>query len=426
MVSHKNPYTTDEICVIPNHLEYAKYKGKLGANDIENEKELCSISLYLEGPSEQTGGAAVCPKVNNTSAGIEFQTIPVGQTKEELEGSSKCGYHRTTSKLGSFRTTDNDRTCTYAPGAMFTYHLSRVLGDILNVPVMVLRTVAIPKFQEVAERALSMRINSNLRRGYQNYLNAFSSPTRWDYKKYIFTSDYLQVFGVIKAPVKGDTKLSAWTEYMSSERFESLESIRQIFSSQDAKRLFGETFNKQSLQSLEMARDYSDLIVLDQLTSQADRYTGSNLSSLDYYYYIDNDKRLKSVKKRSVDKGKTPMPENAILVKRLVANDNDCTFVNGNTNAKRGYVGRLRHMHPQTYQGVLRLAKAWKENSKLNEFMSQDLGMDSRYISKFAENLLSVEKSLKQNCLDKSLHLDLDPQLHFFGVQSSDNCELTE
>jgi len=413
-----------EICVIPKHLAGAKYRGKDDAKDREAEQELCSYDLNKSGPTVQDKGVAACPKVNNTSTAIEFQEIVKGGTKAELESPAKCGFTRETKTLTKFKTSDNDRTCTYAPGAILTYHLSRYLGDVLRVPAAVIRTVDISTMQRVAATALKMRINGNLRKGYQNYVDAYRDPTRWDYSSWIFTSDYKQYYGFLRDKVKGDTSMPGWTENIAGERFESMQATRDAFSSASIRDLFGSSLSQAGLQRLQLARDTADLIVLDQLTSQADRYTGLNMAAIDLYYFRDGEKALSSIEKNKVDKGEKPKPEGAILVKRMVAKDNDCTFVNGNTNAKRGYVANLRHMHPATYAGVQRLAKAWAVDSSIKDFLAIEAGMTAKHITTFGTNLTSVAQTLRSNCDSGLLKLDLDPEAHFLGAESKKGCDL--
>src|ERR1700733_2404680 len=42
----------DELCVIPKHLPFAKYRGKDGAKDIADEKKLAGYDFYKAGPAE--------------------------------------------------------------------------------------------------------------------------------------------------------------------------------------------------------------------------------------------------------------------------------------------------------------------------------------------------------------------------------------
>ncbi len=422
-LSYSSPSGAKEICVVPKHLAGADYRGKEGAKDRESERELCAHNLYLPGPTTADRGVAACPKVSSTSAAIEFQEIVEPGSKAKLESAASCGRTRVTDNLTKFKTSDNDRTCTYVPGAMLTYHLSRYLGDVLQVPVMVLRTVDISTMQKVATQAVKMSINGLLRRSYQNYIDAYRDPARWDYASWIFTNDFKQHYGYLRDKVKGDSVHSGWVENLPSSAFEKIEGVKDIFASTPASSLFGGTLSQLSLQRLQTARDYADLIVLDQLSSQSDRYSGQNLASVQYYYYKDENQKLKSLEKRKVDKGEKPLPEGALLVRRMASIDNDCTFVNGNTNAKLGYAARLRHLHPRTYAGVMRLAKAWTADSSVKDFLATELAMSPKHIASFEKNLMSVADSLRANCKSGALKLDLDPEVQFLGAENKANCD---
>ncbi|MEO5668876.1 MAG: hypothetical protein ABIR96_12520 [Bdellovibrionota bacterium] len=412
-----------EICVVPKHLPGAEYRGKDGAKDRDRERQLCSYDLHKDGPTSETHGVGACPKISSTSASIEFQELVAANTKESIESIEKCGRERPTDKLTKFKTTDNDRTCTYAPGAMLTYHLSRYLGDILEVPAMVLRTIDLDVMQKVAVNATKMKINGVLRKSYQNYIDAYRDPSRADMASSIYTSDLKQLFGFLRDNVKADFTHPGWVDGVQGGAFEGMEGVRDAFSSTPAATIFGKQLSQVSLQRLQTARDYADLIVLDQLSSQSDRYTGLNLGGVNYYYFRDGDKNLSSVEKRKVDKGEKPLPAGALLIRRVVSKDNDCTFINGNVNAKLGYTARLRHINPKTYAGVQKLARAFTADSQIKDFMLTDLNMAQRYIDIFAKNLSSVSDTLRENCRSGALKLDLNPEANFLGAESAQSCE---
>jgi hypothetical protein len=298
------------------------------------------------------------------------------------------------------------------------------LGDILHVPVVVMRTVDAGVMQKTAALAVTMKTNGAIRKSYQNYLEAARNPAAWSYASWIYTNDYKQHYGYLRGKVKGDFSHPGWTDNVQGAKFESMEATRDVFAADSASRLFGKTLDQASLQRIMAARDYADLIVLDQLTSQADRYTGMNLAAVNYYYFNDPAKGLTSVEKRKVDKGEIAKPAGALLIRRVAAKDNDCTFVNGNTNARANYVGRLRHLHPRTYQGVLKLAKAWNEDPTLKQIVSQDLNMSPKHMATFESNLTSIAETLRANCNSGALQLDLDPKVQFMRAPAPKGCEI--
>ncbi len=111
------------------------------------------------------------------------------------------------------------------------------------------------------------------------------------------------------------------------------------------------------------------------------------------------------------------------MIRRMVAQDNDCTFVNSNTNAKRAYVARLRRLAPRTYAGVQSLARSWDADATLKNFLLEDLAMSPRYVATFEKNLKSVAQTLRANCRSGLLRLDLDPEAHFLGRTAAPTCE---
>ena len=67
----------DEICVIPKHLPFAKYRGKDGAKDIADEKKLAGYDFYKAGSAE-SGVIATVPKRTSTSAAVDVYEIAAG------------------------------------------------------------------------------------------------------------------------------------------------------------------------------------------------------------------------------------------------------------------------------------------------------------------------------------------------------------
>src|SRR5215210_7714079 len=79
----------DEICVVPKHLPFAKYRGKDGEKDIADEKRLASYDFYKSGPAD-SGVVAIIPKRTSTSAAVEVFEIPAGTNKPENTTASYC------------------------------------------------------------------------------------------------------------------------------------------------------------------------------------------------------------------------------------------------------------------------------------------------------------------------------------------------
>ena len=73
----------DEICVLPKHLPFAKYRGKNGEKDVADEKKLASYDFHKTGTAE-SGVIAICPKRKSTSAAVDVYEIPKGTTRPAI------------------------------------------------------------------------------------------------------------------------------------------------------------------------------------------------------------------------------------------------------------------------------------------------------------------------------------------------------
>ena len=407
-----------EVCIEPRHIPGVAYRTHHG-DDEKTEDRLCSYDFYQPGPTSKDGGVATCPHATSTAGSIEFQEIEKGFNREQLQTSKNCGRERPTPKLTRFKTTDTVATNTYAPGAMLAYHVSRVLGDILFVPASVLRTVDTAIMRDVATRAPAVVTNDLLRTSFATYLVALKDPAHWT-KTDIFTKDHQQLWGFLRAKVSDDTTYPGWIFEITPEKFESEHGVQDAFSSTPAKSLFGSTMTQESLQRLMLARDFADLIVFDEIMSQGDRLTGLNLSSVWYYYYPSHD-GLESVARGRVDEGKAQIPHGAMLVRRLVASDNDCVIICANQNAIHGYTARLQHLHPRTYEGVMRLNDIWTHDTSIKQQLALDLAIPPAAMTSFGTSLQAVANTLQQNCVSGKLKLDLDPDV-VFGNKSAPSC----
>lgn len=411
----------DEICVLPRHLHDGDYRGARGADDEAAEAALCRYDFYRPGPTRESSGVATCPHAVSTAGSIEFMDIPIGRTRKELQTAETCGIDRPTQKLARFKTSDYDATTTVAPGGMLAYHVSRMLGDILNVPPAVLRTVDVEVMRDVAERAPAVASNELVKKSFANYLVAIKDPPVWKTSD-IFTTDYTQLYGFLSGKVSGDSVYPGWVAEITTGQFEKERGVRDAFSESSAANLFGKSMTAASLQRAQSARDFADLIVFDEILSQGDRFTGLNLAGVPYYYHRTTG-GLEYVAKRKVEDGSEKMPAGAMLVVRLVVTDNDCTLTCPNVNAEHGYSARLRHLHPRTYAGIQHLAKAWKADPSMREQLARDIALTPAMGAVFEKNLTAVAETLREACVAGRLKLDLDPDALFLGTPPNSKCD---
>ena len=133
----------DEICVVPKHLAFADYRGKEGAQDIADEKQLASYNFNKAGPAE-SGVIAIVPKRTSTSAAVDIYQIPAGTTRPDPITASYClSVEKNGKNVAKFKQTDNVHTTTCTAAILGYYHVARALGDICEIKPAVLRTMDI-------------------------------------------------------------------------------------------------------------------------------------------------------------------------------------------------------------------------------------------------------------------------------------------
>ncbi|MBK6696576.1 MAG: hypothetical protein IPG50_30960 [Myxococcales bacterium] len=112
------------------------------------------------------------------------------------------------------------------------------------------------------------------------------------------------------------------------------------------------------MQGLILAKDAADMVLMDELLSQQDRY--GNIESQAFKVFEEGG-RLKKVRldrqDEDQDRAETPIDRPdlpGVIVHELLLRDNDCgvskTNINAQANGGAGVVSRLAHMSSRTYK----------------------------------------------------------------------------
>ena len=117
--------------------------------------------------------------------------------------------------------------------------------------------------------------------------------------------------------------------------------------------------NQAAVQQIVQIRDLSDMVLMDFIMSQADRFSG-NMHSEKVYLWIENGV-LKSDSKKS-DPAKAAeqlkqIPAGAVLVNRMIMKDNDAGLISGNSAKTYHLLEKISHMDSKTYDRLLDLQK---------------------------------------------------------------------
>jgi hypothetical protein len=406
----------DEICVVPQHLPFANYRGKDGEKDIAAEKLLASYDFYKMGNTPDNGAVAICPKSKSTSAAVELIEIPAGSTKPAQETASYCsGLGQSGKTLAKFKQTDNAFTTTSTAAVLGYYHLSRVLGDICEIKPAVLRTMDIEQHKHIVKLAADMGIHGTVRKSWDLFNKYYANPAGSSVARSLFTSDFKQIYGALIENTSGEENYAAWLSVGTN--LSSTQAFRRMADAHPIKAILGSTqFSQQNVQALVGMRDMSEMILIDYLMAQSDRLTGGNISDYNFIYFIDGD-HVESVNAHKAD----GVPENAVkvTVKKLTIKDTDAGLLNGNVFEQKGYISQISHMHPDTYNRLIAFAQKWKEDPTVKEFFHKECTLSASQLARFEKYILTAANILQTRKANGKLLLDLDLDDYFRPTASS-------
>ena len=115
--------------------------------------QLGSLDFYASTGPESVG---VVPKLHNTSAGIEIYQLPTTLTKEtfeKTEGPYRSGVTKKYSNKRSGEKIAKFKAGTIAQSGLACFHMSRLLGHLVEVPAATYRTMDLQEFQKVGDQA---------------------------------------------------------------------------------------------------------------------------------------------------------------------------------------------------------------------------------------------------------------------------------
>lgn len=422
-----------EKCVMPKHLIGVKYKEK----DRSDEAMLCSLDFYGDTVLNETKleYVAVCPKSRSTNPAVELYKIKEEGGSVEKYEKKQCSLHsqrRDKSKAKRVAKFKQSMSCSYTPSILSYYHVSRMLGGVGNVQPAVIRTMALKEHRKIAKLGYRVAKRSKQRIQALTWKMFIETESHIDsrknrygkrYSKQVFTTDNKQIFGAMQKDVKKESRYKEFyiKNYNNSyKRLTSQPFVKQLMDRQPQ--------HKRSVEKLFQLKDYSDMLVIDYLLSQEDRF--GNIAFKDYYYSVNgNDKVDRSKVPEKIDKqlsDKKLNELNAYKVRRLVLKDNDCGVSRFNRTKKSKIMSKIRHMSLNTYQRLLWLDSKI-ERDETEDFFRNELLFSHQDWEKFESLVQGLKKTLQKNCLRGRLRLDLNPErkmLKLPPIKAKERCEL--
>lgn len=410
------PGRSAEVCVIPKHFPDAAYSD----NDRQAESQLCSIDEYTN--------AAVCPKTNSTNPGLDIYSLPHGFTPQQVEAA-----HCKTPGAKKIAKYKLSTSCSYTPSIIGYYHLSRMLGSIANVPPAVLRTVDRQNHVALGHTALGETASSALiHQTWSALLAQLAAGAGASKRDFLLTDDFTQSYGALS---ENPTNEQFYKEFFNggsnnvarAANFRDKNPIVAMLTrSADVNTFVGRSFTTGNVQAMVQLKDAADLIVIDTLMNQQDRF--GNIHYLGTYYYRDTtDLNPDGSAKLKSSKTLTPAEAakvGAVQVKELLLKDNDCGVDKQNIAKRAGLANRIAHIDPITYRGILHL-NAIADSTETKTFFLRELIFTANDYANVRKNLQDLATALNQKCAQGQLKLDLDLQRHFSDLPlKPQSCDL--
>jgi len=298
-----------------------------------------------------------------------------------------------------------------------------MLGGIADVPPAVLRTYDRLNHIELGRIALAETSPSSLIHqtwaALEAQLTAGPQASRRDL---LLTDDFTQSYGALSVNPTGE---SFYTEFFNggsnnvgrATNFRDRNLIVALLAhNDDISGLVGRTFTVENVQKMVQLRDASDLIIIDTLMNQQDRF--GNIHYWETYYYRDTtdpnpDGSPKLKSSRKLTSGQAAQL-GAVQVKTLLLKDNDCGVSKTNVAQEAGLIGRVAHVDPDTYRRLLQF-DAIADLPQTRDFFLQELVFTPADYTSVRTNLKQVASKLRQGCAFGRVKLDLDLQAHFSG-----------
>ena len=353
-VNHVAPNGTVESAIrslpFPGHPEIYSKK------DVEKEKELAEIDFY-NGKTREGLDIVLIPKTYSTSPGINIHavTLPAGMSRLSYAEGHATKAHSSGDKIIAKYKQSIPTHFTYSPAILGYYHLSRFL-DTGHVEPVIVRTMDVAAHRPLADLGKAKATGSNNRKQWTELRaldEAHNNPT-------LYIEDGKQLYGALQANPTGEESYPHLSDLGGAAAFAASAEFGKVTSSNPLKLECIDTSGKLdqvAVQQIVQIKDLSDMVLMDFIMSQADRFSG-NMHSQKIYVWIDNGvlkhKARKSDSAKAADPAKQIPPE-AVLINRMILKDNDAGLISGNSAKSYHLLEKISHIDPKTYNRLLEL-----------------------------------------------------------------------
>ncbi|PYI97383.1 MAG: hypothetical protein DME98_08435 [Verrucomicrobia bacterium] len=402
-ISHAAPNGTVELAIrpaaFPGHPEIYSKK------DIEKERELAGIDFY-NGKTKEGLDIVLIPKTYSTSPGINIHSVrlPAGTSHLGYAASHTGKAHSSGDNVIAKYKQSIPTHFTYSPSILGYYHLSRFL-DTGHVEPAIVRTMDVAAHKSLADLGKSKAIGSNNRKQWTELRaldDAHSNST-------LYTEDGKQLYGALQANPTGEQSYPHLSDLGGAGAFAASAEFGKVTNSNllklNCKDGSGK-LNQAAVQQIVQVKDLSEMVLMDFIMSQADRFSG-NMHSQKIYVWIENGAVKHKTKKGDSTKAAEQLkeiPPEAVLINRIIMKDNDAGLISGNSAKSYHLLDKISHMDPKTYNRLLDLQKELQKPEVAQWYQTELLftPTDFKTMKGNVDQAVEILSSRK----DKSLFLD--------------------
>jgi hypothetical protein len=352
-ITHTSPNGVVELAIrcaaFPGHPEIYEKK------DIEKEKELAAIDFY-NGKTQDGLDIVLIPKTYSTSPGINIHAVklPAGMSHLSYAEAHTGKAHSGDDKMIAKYKQSIPTHFTYSPSILGYYHLSRFL-DTGHVEPTVVRTMDVAAHKPLADFGKAKAMGSNNRNQWTE-LRALDETHN---NSTLYTQDGKQLYGALQANPTGEESYPHLSELGGAGAFAASSEFGKVTSPNPLKLNCKDATGKLdqvAVQQVVQIKDLSDMVLMDFIMSQADRFSG-NMHSQKIYVWIENGLLKHKVKKGDRAKEGQEIPPEAVLINRMVMKDNDAGLISGNSAKSYHLLDKVSHMDPKTFNRLLDFQK---------------------------------------------------------------------
>src|SRR5215475_12653740 len=364
--------------------------------------ELGSLDFYASTGPESVG---VVPKLHNTSAGIEIYQLPPTLTKEtfeKTEGPYRPGVTKKYSNKRSGEKIAKFKAGTMAQSGLACFHMSRLLGHLVEVPPATYRTMDLQEFQKVGDQARTTGHPSCTEAWAELRAMAKSGSSK------LILPDGKTVYGSLAQNPRGED--SSPEDYWTVGAIRGHSFYKVLSSNQPVASVLNLSDPK-CLQDLALAQDMVRGVILDSIFRQVDRLGNISLAVLQHYVTIEG--QVKWDDKLS-DKDKAEAVSPLLPLTRIMYKDNDDGMNWGMSSISvTPILNETHHVDQTIYNRLQWLAGLMQDSESGSAAKIKDYFVNAVHISgdnydKLKASIIKQAASLKSRVDSKDILVDLD------------------